>query len=138
MLCCFSPLNKTMANRTQVETLEQAINKKSFWDFHLKEKNESLDFMRRFLPFLVEKKKPHWHFYIEKEGDIIGSVIVGETSKIALGFNALVSINERKQGIITEISKGARSHFKNHDFFYWTKHSWFKSNCNQTLDYYIV
>lgn len=138
MLCCFNPLKERVETEANFESLEEAIQNEKFWNFHLNEKNESLDFMRRFLSFLVKNKKNHWHVYIEKEGEILGSVVIGVTSQYVLGFNALVKESQRKKGIVSELSKASRSLFPEHNFFYWTKHSWFKNNCDQALDYYIV
>ena len=138
-LCYFGPLNQKFASsRVRRESLKSAIARDSYWRFQNDNHPESVEFMKRLLPFLVAREKPHDHFFIEEAGELVASGVVGVTSKIVLAFNGAIRKDSRAQGLAREVMKAIRGHYYQHAFFYWTKHQWFTGGAEQVEAYRIL
>lgn len=136
-LCSFRPsqIDTVIIN---VEKLEDVIGEDEFWqhqkDFH----SDSFSFIRRLLPFLVTNQKPHYYFYIRRDGEIMGTAIGGEGESKCLLFNLNVREEFRGNGVARQILTGARNFFSEKEVFYWTIHPGFTLGADYVEDYYLI
>ena len=129
---CFFDSNLESSYLCIQEDLKEAVKSAKFWEYQKQHNPESYPFMEKLLPFLAQKA--HYHFYIEDKGQIVSSLVLGETSEVCLLLNASTAETHRGQGLIFSLKAFASQ--KPH--FYWTRHPWLTLKANYICDYYIL
>lgn len=138
-LCEFlSPPPSQTFSRIQFEDLAQAIARSEFWEFQESQGPETAPFMKRLLPFLVEHGGVYTHYFLEQEGELVASAIVGQTNESALVFNGLVAQKHRSRGYAREIFLAIRQRLSGLGVFFWTKHPYLKLGADRIYPYELI
>lgn len=134
-LCLFRPKCSEISPHVKNEDLESTLTNLKFWEFQQTHHQEGHAFMQRLLPFLVKNKKPHRHFFMEQDEQLIVSCLVGEVTSSVFMFNAAVHSKRRNKGLMQIVMNSIQGHFYPKATFYWTKHQWFTNGADEVLDY---
>lgn len=121
-----------------IESLNQALEGKNFWNFQKSQGPETFDFMSRFLPFAAASEREYLHFFIEREGELAASAIVGIAPSGALIFNGLVARKCREQGLAKELFGAVRDYLKCKPLFYWTLHPYLRLGADKVYTYQLL
>lgn len=136
-LCQFGPATHPHEPSVKCESLSLALDNSLFWEFQERLNPGALEFIKRLLPFLVTLKTPHYHFFIESEGRICATVIVGESDCGCFLFNLVVDEKMRGAGLGRSMFKAIQTEFSTKSTFYWTRHPWFTLGA-KTFDLKLV
>ncbi len=138
-LCEFLPLKSHQKNLDfKRELLSLAITRSDFWQFQESQGPETAPFMKRLLVFLASRDQTYFHYFIEREGEIVASAIVGQASESALVFNGLVALNHRAQGYARDLFFAIRQDLSQQEVFFWTKHSYLKLGADRITPYVLM
>lgn len=137
-LCEFIQIKELQRGLVKVTDLGGEINSESFWKYQILHSKNDASFLQKLLNFLVIHQKPHFHFYLEQDGEIIASMLAGTGKTKAFFFNLSVRSDFQKKGKARELLLGARSILSDKETFYWTKHQWLTLNADKVQDYWII
>lgn len=138
ILCEYGRPKETQRGKVQARHLKDEVHSEKFWEYQLRHNRDSFEFLQRLLFFLVAHKKPHFHFYIEREGEVVASTIAGVCQESAFFFNLSVRNDLRQNGLAKNLLLGARSMLSDRETFYWTSHPWLTLNADRIKGYCIV
>ncbi len=137
-LCYFSPLGTQRSSELQQEELPLAFKREAFWGFHEYANPEAIPFLRRLLPFLMTHQLPHWHLWLEEEGEIVASLLVGEAPGATFLFNLAVAPQARGRGLTHQLLLGARARCPLRPSFFWTRHRGFFLGAGEVYGYAVL